>query len=408
MATNFSVSPGMNAGQLAGAYNQWAAYNGGDTPQNRQIANDILAGMGYNQDQINAGYQNYLSNHTVNGVGQTYSTPAAQIPGHLGGPLSGPQGYNSGAPSLGMYHMAQIGGFDGTYEDWQAWQAAQPALAQQALAANPNVVVGGHTPESQFQAVQQSLHGSPGGLPPGLSGTNNGSGSGYSGGASGGLFQGVDVNSYQQNPYLAQMGSVLTGQVTDNLNRNIMPSIRSNAVAAGGFGGSRQGVVEANALKDANRTISDALTGAYFQDFTNQMNRNLQQYGQNQNFYSNQRSQDLQQLGLGASLFNMGNQGWLSQGQGLYGLGGTQQQAPWQVINNANAGLGQWSGYGTTTSANQGGGSQGLLGGALAGGQLGSLWNNTGTSGVTAPPGGYNSGANYNFPSQGGLGLQWP
>lgn len=198
-----------------------------------------------------------------------------------------------------------------------------------------------------------------------------------------GLVQGVNVNQYDQNPYLSQMGTVLTNRVVDNLNRNVMPGIRSNAVAAGGFGGSRQGVVEANAMKDANQTISDALTGAYFQDFTNQMNRNLAQYGQNQNFFSNQRGQDLQQLALGANLFQQGNQGWLSQGQGLLGLGQTQQQAPWQVINNANAGLGQWSGYGTTTSANQGGGAQGALGGAMAGGQLGKLWGGAGLGQMT-------------------------
>lgn len=211
------------------------------------------------------------------------------------------------------------------------------------------------------------------------------------GGQSGnGLVQGVDLGQYNQNPYLSQMGTVLTNRVVDNLNRNVMPGIRSNAVAAGGFGGSRQGVVEANAMKDANQTISDALTGAYFQDFTNQMNRNLAQYGQNQNFFSNQRGQDLQQLALGANLFQQGNQGWLSQGQGLLGLGQTQQQAPWQVINNANAGLGQWSGYGTTTSANQGGGAQGALGGAMAGGQLGSLW---GGAGLNSAGNAYQTGA---------------
>lgn len=226
----------------------------------------------------------------------------------------------------------------------------------------------------------------------GVGGSTTGTGGASAGGASSGngLVQGVNVNQYQQNPYLSQMGDVLTSRVTDNLQRQIMPGIRSNAVAAGGFGGSRQGVVEANAMKDANQTISDALTGAYFQDFTNQMNRNLAQYGQNQNFFSNQRGQDLQQLALGANLFQQGNQGWLSQGQGLLGLGQTQQQAPWQVINNANAGLGQWSGYGTTTSANQGGGAQGALGGAMAGGQLGSLW---GGAGLNSNGSAYQTGA---------------
>lgn len=239
--------------------------------------------------------------------------------------------------------------------------------------------------------------GSPGGP---AAGGNFGSPSG------GGLVQDVNLGQYQQNPYLSQMGNVLTNRVTDNLNRNIMPGIRSNAVMAGGFGGSRQGVVEANAMKDANQGISDALTGAYFQDFTNQMNRNLAQYGQNQNFYSNQRGQDLQQTQLGANLFNMGNQGFLSQGQGIYGLGSQQQQAPWQVVNNGNAGFGQWSGYGTTTSANQGGGAQGVLGGALAGGQLGSLWGGAGVSSPVSTPQPLN--ANYSLSTGGGLGLQAP
>lgn len=414
MAANFSVTAGMNPAQIAGAYNQWAAYNGGDTAQNRQAANDILGGLGYSQDQINNAYNYFLQQHTVNGAMPTYSAPAPQVAGSLGGPLLGPQGYNAGAPSMGMYHMAQIGGFKGSYQDWLAHQAAQPALAQQALAANPDVVVGGHTPQSQLQAVQQTANAAPGGLlggsSPGQTPTPPASTTTASttqpGGASGGLFQGVDLNSYQQNPYLAQMGTVLTNRVTDNLNTNIMPAIRSNAVAAGGFGGSRQGVVEANALKDANRTISDALTGAYFQDFTNQMNRNLAQYGQNQSFFSNQRGQDLQQTALGANLFQQGNQGWLSQGQGMLGLGQTQQQAPWQVINNANAGLGQWSGYGTTTSANQGGGAQGVLGGALAGGQLGSLWGGAGVSSPVSTPQPLN--ANYSLSTGGGLGLRWP
>lgn len=219
------------------------------------------------------------------------------------------------------------------------------------------------------------LLNAPGSLPIGAGSPSVGGAAPTTGGAgspSGGLYQDVNVNQYSQNPYLAQMGDVLTSRVTDNLNRNIMPGIRSNSIAAGGFGGSRQGVVEANALKDANQTISDALTGAYFQDFTNQMNRNLQQYGQNQNFYTNQRGQDLSQTALGANLFQQGNQGYLSQGQGIYGLGTQQQQAPWQTVNQGNQGLGTWSGYGTTSSSNTGGGAQGFLGGALGAGQL---WN---------------------------------
>lgn len=285
---------------------------------------------------------NALMPFSSQGTGSTANSPFGMGDGVYAPPMQAQQFWQSGAYDPSKQQTAGQG--VGTY--------VQPSQA------------GGMVNQGQFGTGGNAIAG--GGS---TAGTTGGT---ATGGASGGLFQGVDVNSYNQNPYLAQMGTVLTNRVTDNLNRNIMPGIRSNAVMAGGFGGSRQGVVEANAMKDANQTISDALTGAYFQDFTNQMNRNLQQYGQNQGFYSNQRGQDLQQIGLGASLFNQGNQGFLGQGQGIYGLGTTQQQAPWNVVNNGNAGFGQWSGFGTTTQA--GGGAQGMLGGALAGGQLGSLW----------------------------------
>lgn len=274
--------------------------------------------------------------------------------------------------------------------------------------------------------------------------------------------------SYQESPYLKQQAEAIRGEANQNLQRNILPSIGSQAIATGGFGGSRQGVVEANALNDVNRASTNAISGLYAQDYQNSMNRQLQQYatdmnayltgrGQDQSyalgqgnlnlnaqnsqfnnmlglgnlglnyqntmqnfglanrnsdqnfalglgnlglgkqnsdnsfmlglgnlglgaqnannsFYTAQRGQDLQAAGLGANLYNQGNQGYLGQGQGLYGLGSQQQAAPWNTVNNANAGLGQWSGYGTTTSANTGGGAQGAFGGALAGGQLGNLW----------------------------------
>lgn len=307
-----------------------------------------------------------------------------------------------GRPVLGGQYLADVG--RGVVQDNRVagfTPGANTVLArndQGGLVTN-SMRIGGGSAARQQPMTQPSapvskapaLGGNNGSLPPSLAGSPGGpSGMQFSspGGpavgsgapsSGGGLVQNVNLGQYQQNPYLSQMGDVLTNRVTDNLNRNILPGIRSNAVAAGGFGGSRQGVIEANAMKDANQGISDALTGAYFQDFTNQMNRNLAQYGQNQSFYNANRGMDLQQTQLGANLFNMGNQGFLSQGQGLYGLGGQQQQAPWNIVNNANAGLGQWSGYGTTTSANQGGGAQGFLGGALAGGQYGKLWGNTGS-----------------------------
>lgn len=86
------------------------------------------------------------------------------------------------------------------------------------------------------------------------------------------------LTQYTQNPYLPQMAAGITQQMNDNWTRNLAPSIRSGAMAAGGFGGSRQGVVEANGLRDLNTSLGQNITNLYGQDYNNQMNRNMQQY----------------------------------------------------------------------------------------------------------------------------------
>lgn len=80
---------------------------------------------------------------------------------------------------------------------------------------------------------------------------------------------------YTPNPYLKDIANGITTQMTDNWTRNLAPSIRSGAMAAGGFGGSRQGVVEANGLKDLNTSLGQNLAQLYGTDYNNSMNRNL-------------------------------------------------------------------------------------------------------------------------------------
>ena len=197
----------------------------------------------------------------------------------------------------------------------------------------------------------------------------------------------------QQNPSLDQMSQVVMQQANENLLRNQLPQIGSAAIAAGGYGGSRQGVVEANALRDANAQIANALTGMRFGDYNNQLKRQLQRYAtdlnynlgvvqlglglQNsrQNFFTAQRGQDLQQTQLGASLLGQGTQGLLGQGQGLFGVGQTQQQAPWQVVNNAAGAVSPFTGFGQSTTTSGGNNPWGnMLGGALAGAQFARLF----------------------------------
>ena len=132
-------------------------------------------------------------------------------------------------------------------------------------------------------------------------------------------------SAYAPNPALGQMADSITQQATGAFNRQVMPGIRNGATAAGQYGGSRQGVVEANAARDLNQGISNSLASLYYGDFNNAMNRNLAQYQADQSY-------------------NLGLQGQNNQfalGMGGLGLGYGQLDAQRQSIANQYAlGLG--------------------------------------------------------------------
>jgi hypothetical protein len=207
-------------------------------------------------------------------------------------------------------------------------------------------------------------------------GSSGGATGGTAGGASGGVGGGLSGSGFNSglNPFQSQMFDAVTNQVTQNLNRNILPGLRSASTATGGYGGSRQGVVEANALNDANQGLSNALAGILYGDWTNSQNRNLSKYGMDQSFYTSQRGQDLQQTGLGASIFQQGMQGMLGQGQGIYNLGLTAQQAPWQTLTGFANTSNPYTGYGSTTQNQAGSAGAGFAGGAILGNQLYNIW----------------------------------
>ena len=69
-----------------------------------------------------------------------------------------------------------------------------------------------------------------------------------------------------QNPYLSQLGDQMTSQMTDGFNRS-MPGMNSSVMAAGGYGGSRQGVLQANAMNDMNKQLSSGLSSLYSQGY---------------------------------------------------------------------------------------------------------------------------------------------
>lgn len=231
----------------------------------------------------------------------------------------------------------------------------------------------------------------------------------------------------QQNPYLGQMGRDIGSQMFDNWSRTQMPSIRSGAMAAGGFGGSRQGVVEANGMNDMNRQYGQALTSMYGNDWSQQQGRNLQQQGLNNSYDLGLRSNELQNrsvnnsydLGLRSSDLgfanldaninqnNFGNQMQAANfGMGVYNTLNNQTQSGINAGTNiqntpldyqkyfTNSANGVGSGYstGTTSQTNQGNPLLGALGGA----QIGNAWqypNGRNDIGIYGP--GRVSGVNY-------------
>lgn len=65
------------------------------------------------------------------------------------------------------------------------------------------------------------------------------------------------------NPFLQRQANAITADLTRNLNENVMPGIRSQALAAGQYGGSRQGIAEGLAASRLNQDLAPALTGMF-------------------------------------------------------------------------------------------------------------------------------------------------
>lgn len=155
------------------------------------------------------------------------------------------------------------------------------------------------------------------------------------------------------NPYAPGMADDLTRRSENYLGRALQ-SIRGQSVGVGGLGGSRQGVAEAEAIKGGQDNLLGQLTGMYGGLYESDQNRGVTKRGQDMSFYSTQRGQDLTQQGMGFDMVDRAYRGG------------------WLPVQNAGSIYGQFTGYGPqTSSAQQGGGSMGVLGGALGMAQLG-------------------------------------
>lgn len=175
----------------------------------------------------------------------------------------------------------------------------------------------------------------------------------------------------------------ITDQVTSNFNRNVMPQISQQMMATGGYGGSRQGVIEANAMRDMNQGLSNSLANLGLQDFNAQRGYDLGLRGNDlgyagldaqiaQNNFGNR----LAGANFGLNLFNQG----MANNQTGINAGTNIQNTPmnyWSQFANQFNGIGQ--GYGSTTgsTSQQGNPVLGALGGAQLGSRFAQGWGNT-------------------------------
>ena len=199
---------------------------------------------------------------------------------------------------------------------------------------------------------------------------------------------GNGFQGFGSNPYVDAQATAIVDKASKLYNNTIAPQIGSQAQMAGGYGGSRQGIAEANAMGQLGQDVTNSLASLYGNAYT-----------QDQSFYTNQRNQDMAQAQLGSSLYGAGTAGQLSQGQGLYNLGMTQQNAPWNVLNNASANLNPFVGLGATNvsaqTGNQTANSSNNLYGTTASNQMG-MQNSTQNTNTTA-----NSNTNQNTTATG-------
>ena len=142
------------------------------------------------------------------------------------------------------------------------------------------------------------------------------------------------------NPYLDRQAAAITGQMTRNLNENVMPGLRSEALASGMYGGSRQGIAEGLAASRMNQDLAPALTNLYGGAYENAQQRMYGTAGAlNDQAYQN--SQANAQRQFGANQFNANADMTTQQFNANLGLQNNAQQLQrnTQNLNNRLQGL---------------------------------------------------------------------
>lgn len=335
---------------------------------------DLSGATGWDQGAITDRYgvanaQNYIDTQ--------WSDPLMQLPGNVDqrnwGILGATQGMgltdDQQARAMGwtpeqvtgyeQQYAPQISAYQGIY----GADVANPAPYMQPIQPTTTGLPALPAPQTASGVSAQPSTGLPPALPPGSAPftptggyqTSPGQAGGYAmpdGSGDQGMF-GSMFGGYQASPWLSATADEIGRRTQQGLGQ-AFNSIRSNSIRNGTLGGSRQGVAEAIATRGAMDSLQGNLANLYGSDYTNSQNRYLTNQGQQMNFYQGQRGQDLQQLGLGAQVYDMGVRGG------------------WQPLQTANGIFNTTAGNNVTQTSGgtQGGGFGGAAGGLLAGGAL--------------------------------------
>lgn len=187
-------------------------------------------------------------------------------------------------------------------------------------------------------------------------------------GQAAGFMSNPAILSPDSNPYLKQYGGLMGQQLSQNLQENIMPGLRSSAIGAGQYGGTRQGIAEGLAAGRTQEAYQRGLTDLYSRGY----GQGLQAMGQGGQLAGQSMGYAGMPQALGSNLYNMGS-GMQAQAQRMRDADVARynyyRDAPWNNLEryaNIAAPLINMSGNVSKTT-----GAGDPYAGAYAGGQLG-------------------------------------
>ena len=359
-----------------------------------QNPNAQLAAEGFGMDPTLA-YMNYTQGPGSIGIKDPKNTNSTSYMRDNRWTPNGIQGNNNSA----MYAAMPFGGGGGV--SGANTYSTRPLQVD----AQGNPIGGGQGQSGVASSFNQGVSGNNGvsNPTPGwnqLGGAGGGGGGGVSGSWSSG--GGSMSSNFAMNPYLQQMGDMMAGTMTNNWQRQVQPQIASGAMATGGYGGSRQGAVEANSANDLNNGIGSALASLYGNGYNTGLQYDLG-LKNNQLGYANldrNISNDNNNWQLQGANFGLGIYDRLQQGNQIGVNAGTNMQNTpmnyWNNFSNGANSIGQ--GYGTSTGTQNMPGSpvMGALGGAQLGSQVANWWGSNN--------GGTNNGTDWMYNSNRGMG----